>query len=121
MKKISKILGVALTVTVVASLLLMSVPASALGAPGVSFKKDHDVISKADPEQTVTFTLGKELGGAESSTLSVPDPADAITITDATGGDSGTITVTAGSVAVTVTGTGTIASTPIIPATGAVA
>jgi len=74
MNKISKLLGVALTVTVVASLLLMSVPAGALSVPTVSFKKDHDIISLVNVEQTITFTLGKQLNGnTDTITITFPD------------------------------------------------
>ena len=51
-----------------------------------------------DPDNTQC-----ELAGG--SAFSLPDSGDAFTITDAVGGDSGTITVTAGSISVTGTGT----------------
>ena len=44
--------------------------------------------------------------------FSLPDVGDAFTITDATGGDFGTITVTAGSVTATPTGTATVGPPP---------
>ena len=122
MKKISKLLGVALTVTVVASLLLMSVPAGALSVPNVSFKKDHDVISMANPEQTITFTLGKELpetgkgpdahldgkyADADGGAYTLPDVGDAFTITAAAATDTATLVITTGTLSVTMSGTGT--------------
>lgn len=57
-----------------------------------------------DPDPTMTRCVFPSGG-----TFSLPDSGDAVTITDAVGGDSGTITVTAGSITATPTGNATVA------------
>lgn len=63
-RKFSKILGVGLTLGLLASMLLAAVPVSALGTPTVSFPAStDDDISTANADYDITFILGKELAG----------------------------------------------------------
>ncbi|MDD4875921.1 MAG: right-handed parallel beta-helix repeat-containing protein [Dehalococcoidales bacterium] len=72
-KRFSKILGVGLTVALLASLLLTVMPVSALTQPSVTFPTTADaVISKVDATYNVRFQLAKELGNADTITITFP-------------------------------------------------
>jgi hypothetical protein len=73
-RKLSKLLGIALTIALLTSLLVTAAPAAALSAPTVSFAPFHNEISKTGVNMTIIFTLGKQL----SANASVQDD---ITIT----------------------------------------
>jgi ABC-type antimicrobial peptide transport system permease subunit len=64
-RKLSKILGIGLSIALMTSLLVTAVPASALSTPMVTFGTAFvdDVISKVDAVHVVTFTVNKQLSG----------------------------------------------------------
>jgi len=91
-RKLSKILGIALTVAMLASLLVAAAPAAALSQPTVSFPAlTDDDISQGNADYDITFTLNKQLSGNASGqdTITITFPAG----TTVAAGITGTITI----------------------------
>jgi len=114
-KKFSKILGVGLTLALLASFLVTAAPVLAdVSAADVTV--DPTTISKVDAEYTIFFTIHEELAGLFSGTFTLPDTLDQIVITAAAATDEATLTTTAGAFTVTMSTGGTYT-----PATGVIA
>ena len=60
-KKLSRILGVGLTLGLLTSLMVGAAPASALNQPRVTIVEDEEWISLVDPDYVIRFTLDVEL------------------------------------------------------------
>ena len=73
-KKFSKILGVGLTLALLASLLLTAVPVSALTQPTVIL--DGYLLSEDPVEYTIQFTLGEALDAGEDIIVAFPTGTD---------------------------------------------
>jgi hypothetical protein len=71
-KRISRIIGVGVTLALLTSLFVMAIPASALSQPTVSIDLYENVISTANAGYTIIFTLGKELGQYDRITVTFP-------------------------------------------------
>lgn len=73
-KRICKILGVGLTIALIASLLVVASPVNALSQPSVNFviPNADDVISKVDADYVITFNLGKDLEEDDTITIAFP-------------------------------------------------
>jgi len=72
-RKLSKILGIALTVAMLASLLVAAAPAAALTQPTVNLAAGSDEISKKDPNITIYTKTGVYLGGTANITITFPE------------------------------------------------
>jgi hypothetical protein len=79
-RKLSKLLGIGLTIALLTSLLIVAVPASALTVPEVSFPGPADAtISTLNADYVIRFELGKQISG--NTTGGVIKKEDKIVIT----------------------------------------
>jgi hypothetical protein len=100
-RKLSKILGIGLTIALLTSLLVTAAPAAALSQPSVTFPTgtDND-ISKVNAAYDLTFSVGKQLSG-NATAGNATKVQDTITITfpagygvaNGVGAITGTITI----------------------------
>jgi hypothetical protein len=90
-KKISRILGVGLTLALLSSLLIGALPALALSAPTVSIAAGQNVISQVGPVYTVRVTVDQQLDPGDTITITFPSdtaiPTAAMTVNTGAGED----------------------------------
>ena len=72
-RKLSKILGIGISIAMVTSLLISAVPASAISDAEVTFPPfmGDDIISKEDATYKITFELGKQLSDNATTNQSI--------------------------------------------------
>jgi hypothetical protein len=94
-KRISRIIGVGVTLALLTSLLVMALPASALSQPTVALGAyPNSMISYAGADYTILFTLGKDLEAGDIITITFPTGTTVATQTAPTNGTSGNVTGT---------------------------
>jgi len=76
--KISKILGVGVTLALLTSLLLTAVPVSALSMPEVTVDAAEDEISFVDADYAIFFTILEEINQAAGDTITITFPDDTV-------------------------------------------
>jgi len=87
-KRISRIIGVGVTLALLTSMLVMALPASALSQPTVTLGAyPSNKISQANASYTIIFTIAKELDAGDTVTVTFPSD----TIVGSTGNFTATI------------------------------
>src|SRR4030042_848780 len=84
-KKLSKILGIGLSIALATSLLVAAIPAIALSAPSVTFDFGQNVISTENADYVIRFNVGKQLTENMSIVITLPEGTTVTTAANLTG------------------------------------